>query len=83
LDHRHNLHFVRGLDEKHEITQVEEADKDMSEIERKAKPPRTIRARKSFAKDFEQVEIGITLSDGCIDCGGSFEKLGTDVITLP
>jgi hypothetical protein len=80
LDHPHNLHFVRCLDEEHEITQVEEADKDTSAIEQKATPPRTIRARKSFAKDLERVEMRITPSDAWTDCGGSFEKLGTDVM---
>ena len=49
-------------------------------LNKMATPPRTIRARESFAKDLERVEMRITPSDAWTDCGGSFEKLGTDVM---
>lgn len=65
-----------------EIAQAAETtDDDVdSEADKEAKPPRTPRIRKPFPKELKRVPQRITPSDACLDCGGSFKELGSDVM---
>ena len=66
--------------EEHKIEQAAEVDEDAAPASEETKPPRVPRVRKPFPKELERVEIRITPSDACTQCGGSFKELGTDVM---
>jgi transposase len=67
--------------EEHEIAQgAETGDEDTLSPDIDTKPARTPRKRKPFPKELKRVDIRITPSDACAQCGGGFKELGEDVM---